>query len=112
MMRIELKVIQQLKITEMYNKILFYLQKFPFLGKKIPNRFYNAADFKMAITIIGAVAFVLFQFLTKALYFTFLYTVSNVAFLFENGNQQEVSTIFMTLRQFLKGLATAAIIGS
>ena len=66
-MWIELKVIQQLKMTQTYNRILFYLQRIPMIGKKIPNRFYNAADFKTAISVIGAIAFVFFQFLTKAL---------------------------------------------
>ena len=96
-MWIELKVIQQLKMTQTYNRILFYLQRIPVIGKKIPNRFYNAADFKTAISVIGAIAFFLQQFLSKALYFGFLFIASYASIQLNTGNQQEVSTIFMVL---------------
>ena len=96
-MWIELKVIQQLKMTQNYNRILFYLQRIPLLGKKISNRFYNAADFKTAISVIGAIAFFLQQFLSKALYFGFLFIASYASIQLNTGNQQEVSTIFMVL---------------
>lgn len=99
-MWIELKVIQQLKMTQTYNRILFYLQRIPVIGKKIPNRFYNAADFKTAISVIGAIAFVFFQFLTKALYFGILFALSHASFFIDSGNQQDPRTILMTLLFF------------
>ena len=99
-MWIELKVIQKLKITQAYNKLLFYLQRIPMLGKKIPNRFYNAADFKTVISVIGAIAFLFRQFLSKALYFGCLFAISHAPFLIDSENQQEVNTIFMVLLFF------------
>ena len=99
-MWIELKVIQKLKITQAYNKLLFYLQRIPMLGKKIPNRFYNAADFKTVISVIGAIAFLFRQFLSKALYFGCFFAISHAPFLIDSENQQEVNTIFMVLLFF------------
>ena len=93
----ELRVIQQVKMTQNYNRILFYLQRIPLLGKKISNRFYNAQEFKTVISVIGAIAFFLQQFLSKALYFGFLFIASYASIQLNTGNQQEVSTIFMVL---------------
>lgn len=97
----EVKLIQQLHITQTYNKILFYIQKFPMLGKKIPNRFYNAKKFKNVITIIGAIGSILNQFITKALYFGVLLIVSRILVEINSGSHQEVSFVFKNLLFFL-----------
>lgn len=96
----ELKLIQQVKITQAYNKILFYLQKLPLLGKKIPNRFYHAKDFKHVITIVGAIGYFLFQILAKVLYFGALFFISKLILMTNTTNQQELITIFFTLLFF------------
>lgn len=100
MMWAELKLIQQVNIAQTYNKIIFYLQKIPIIGKKIPNRFYNAKNFKNVITIIGAIGYFLSQILTKALYFGVLFILSLAISGAGATNAQELSTVFLTLLFF------------
>ena len=97
----EIKLIQQLHITQTYNKMLFYIQKFPVFGNKIPNRFYNAKKFKNIITIIGAIGSILNQLFTKALYFGVLLIASLILVEVHSDSHQEVSFVFKNLLFFL-----------
>lgn len=72
----ELRVIQQLKTTQTYNMILFYLQKLPLIGRKIPNRFYHVEKFKRVISIIGTVGYFLSNLLGNLFYFGFIFLLS------------------------------------
>lgn len=101
MMWNEIQLIQQLHITQTYNKMLFYLQKFPMFGKKIPNRFYNAKIFKNVITVIGAIGAILNQFFTKALYFGILLLASLILVEVNPDSHQEISIVFKNFLFFL-----------
>lgn len=94
MMWNEINLIQQLYITQNYNKMLFYLQKFPELGKKIPDRFYNAKTFKNVIAVIGAIGAILSQFITKVLYFGGLLLLSVIISQATLTSNHEISLFF------------------
>lgn len=97
----EFKLIQQLHITQTYNKMLFYLQKFPVIGKNIPNRFYNARKFKNVITVVGGVGAIVNQFFTKALYFVILLLLSLLLVEVKPDSHQDVSFVFKSFLFFL-----------
>lgn len=101
----ELKVIQQLKTTQAYNMILFYLQKTPGLGKKIPNRFYHVEKFKHLVTVIGTIGYFLSKILASLLYFGFILLLSVFFLATGSLNSVPLSSVFSTNLFFFSVIA-------
>lgn len=101
----ELKVIQQLKTTQAYNMILFYLQRIPGLGRKIPNRFYHAEKFKHVVTVIGTIGYFLSKILATLLYFVFILLLSVFFLATGSLDSAPLSSVFSTNLFFFSVIA-------
>lgn len=61
-------MIIQIKGTMLVNRVLYYLKRFPIIGKKIPDKAYDLRDIKLMVTILSILIFISRHFFTKTFY--------------------------------------------
>lgn len=81
-----IRTIFHVKSTQSYNQFIYRLQNLPFIGKWIPNSFYNS-QYATIVFILGTIIYVLKQIASKAIYFGFLLLLSSF---FQDSQQENV----------------------
>lgn len=83
-----------------YNKAIYYFQKFPFLGKYIPDSLYKGTQAKKSLSILLLIFTVLQNLVKKILFFSFLYFMSIAILFVSDRTSLTQPTVFISLLLF------------
>jgi len=88
--------LHSIRISSIVNRILYYAQRFPLVGKKIKNKQYANLELKQAMTIIALLIHISWGFLSKFAYLGLIVYLPAVVW---NGNlsQEDQLATFMNI---------------
>lgn len=89
--------IYRMMITTKYNKVLYYIEKIPVIGRTLSGKYYNAKYIESWLHYVCLIIAFLFSLVKKVLFFILLYFISDLLRIFVERITLPQENIFFTV---------------